>query len=403
MERKLTIKNDFQDIAAVIDLIPSRRRRITGAPATPAPADCAATLAAAIHPQKLHLLVDEVRSETATAKTFRLIADKAAGTCALPTFRAGQYLSFRLDIGGSHVTRPYSIASSPADARDRGYMEITVRRKDDGFVSAFLWENWSRGTAVETSGPCGFFCIDPLRDSRDIVALAGGCGITPFRSMMRDIAQNGSYTNFTLIYGVNTPEDIIYEKELKELENSAPDRIRAHVVCGTPGDSWCGPTGFLTEDTIRNLGGDPSGKTFFICGPQPMYLFLEREMKGFGLRLKQVRREVFGVAATPLALPGFPAELAGNTFSIKAVVAGKAFTVPAKADETVLVALERAGVAPPSQCRSGECGFCRALLVKGNVFVSPENDGRRAADKKFGFFHPCSSYPISDLEIDVPR
>ena len=91
------------------------------------------------------------------------------------------------------------------------------------------------------------------------------------------------------------------------------------------------------------------------------------------------------------------------TFRLKVRIGGVTAEVPAKAIETVLVALERANLSPPSQCRSGECGFCRSLLVSGDVYINPEGDGRRGADKQFGYIHPCSSYPITDLEIVVPR
>ncbi len=56
-----------------------------------------------------------------------------------------------------------------------------------------------------------------------------------------------------------------------------------------------------------------------------------------------------------------------------------------------------------SSCRSGACGFCRSRLLSGEIFVRPEDDGRRAADRTFGFFHACASYPRSDLVIEVPR
>ncbi|MBW2369919.1 MAG: 2Fe-2S iron-sulfur cluster binding domain-containing protein [Deltaproteobacteria bacterium] len=68
-----------------------------------------------------------------------------------------------------------------------------------------------------------------------------------------------------------------------------------------------------------------------------------------------------------------------------------------------MVSLEKANITPPSKCRSGECGFCHSHLISGDIFVDPDNDGRRMADKKFKGFHPCSSYPVSDLEIEVPR
>ena len=77
--------------------------------------------------------------------------------------------------------------------------------------------------------------------------------------------------------------------------------------------------------------------------------------------------------------------------------------IPAKATESVLVALERANLNPPSKCRSGECGFCRSLLISGDVYINPISDWRKAGDKKFNYFHPCASYPITDLEIKVPR
>ena len=72
-----------------------------------------------------------------------------------------------------------------------------------------------------------------------------------------------------------------------------------------------------------------------------------------------------------------------------------------KADETVLVALERAGIAAPSHCRSGECGWCRSRLDNGEVFTPPELDARRAADIRNGYIHPCCTYPLSDLTVEI--
>ena len=95
--------------------------------------------------------------------------------------------------------------------------------------------------------------------------------------------------------------------------------------------------------------------------------------------------------------------MSNKTFCLAVTIGGEAVEIPAKGAETVLVAMERANLAPPSKCRSGECGFCRSLLASGDVFVVPDGDGRRATDRKLGFIHPCSSYPLSDLELKVPR
>ena len=76
--------------------------------------------------------------------------------------------------------------------------------------------------------------------------------------------------------------------------------------------------------------------------------------------------------------------------------------IPAKATESLVVALERAGIRIDTGCRSGECGFCRTKILSGSVYVCPENDGRRAADKDFNYVHACAAYPTSDLTIKIP-
>jgi ferredoxin len=119
--------------------------------------------------------------------------------------------------------------------------------------------------------------------------------------------------------------------------------------------------------------------------------------------MKHIRREVFGEVHDVTKAPGFPQAAAQKSFDLTVHIGGLTTTIPGLASESVLVAMERAGLAPPSECRSGTCGVCHSLLISGDVYVLPDSDGRRAADLQFGYIHPCSSYPISNLEIEVPR
>ena len=68
--------------------------------------------------------------------------------------------------------------------------------------------------------------------------------------------------------------------------------------------------------------------------------------------------------------------------------------------QAYLSGAEQAGIKAPSRCRSGQCGWCYSRLVSGEVFIPDEADGRREADKKFGWIHPCCTYPLSDIELD---
>ncbi len=134
-----------------------------------------------------------------------------------------------------------------------------------------------------------------------------------------------------------------------------------------------------------------------------MYEFVRQELTAFGLPPKRIRNEVYGEARDVSKAPGFPRSAANKSFELTVRIGGLTTVIPARATETLLVAMERAGLAPPSECRSGTCGVCHALLVAGDVYVNPDGDGRRAADMQYGYIHPCSSYPLSDLELSVPR
>ena len=99
----------------------------------------------------------------------------------------------------------------------------------------------------------------------------------------------------------------------------------------------------------------------------------------------------------------YPADCAGKTYTINVVIGEQTYNVNGKAEETILTAIERAGIPAPARCRSGECGWCRSKLVSGSVYIPAENDtGRRYADKECNYIHPCASFPTSDIVVEVP-
>ena len=389
-----------KDMEAFGRLLPERQEQIAKASAVPVRDDPVNALARQLHPGRIDLVVADIRQETATTRTFRL---RPAQGAELPVFRAGQYLSLKIAAGDSWITRPYSIASAPYEALGTGgFYEIAIRRKEGGFLTEQVWETWHTGTQITASGPHGAFYFDPLRDSPEIVALAGGSGITPIRSMCREIAEGKLDARILLLYGTRLPDDIPFAAELRDLAARRPGKIQVSFVCSEPDERWCGPTGFLTAACIRDHAGDPAGKTFFLCGPAEMYRFLDPELASLGVPRRRIRREVFGEEAAVAGQRGYPRAAADRTFSLTVRAGSAVRTVPAAATETILVSLERAGLAPDSQCRSGECGLCRSHLVSGEVFIRPEDDGRRMADRRLGFIHPCATYPLSDLEIRLP-
>lgn len=398
----ITVKSNTRDLFAFTKLVPNRKKRFEKASNEPITKDPMNELAVRLHPLRQYLVISDIKDETNSTKTFKLTPDPNSNTKELAYFRAGQYLSLKVQVNGVAITRPYSISSTPSDAL-KGFYEITSRKEEHGFLTEYIWDNWKNGTKVESSGPEGYFFYEPLRDLEQIVGIAGGSGITPFRSIIKQIAEGKLDAKCTLLYGSSEEADIIFYDEFKEIEKNNPSKIKIVYIlsCDVVSLEGC-EKGFITKEIIEKYC-DANSSTFFICGPQIMYNFVEEELKKFKLPVKRIRREAFGEVKDILTHPDFPKEVAEKIFRIKVHIGDLSKEIPAIATESVLIALERANLKPPSKCRSGECGFCRSLLIDGKVYINPVSDWRKAGDKKFNYFHPCASYPITDLEIIIPR
>ncbi|HOI75663.1 MAG TPA: FAD-binding oxidoreductase [Syntrophales bacterium] len=352
------------------------------------PRDFAASVIGRLHPKEIDVAVAEIREETPTAKTFRLTARNGQ----LPPFRAGQYVNWSVTIGGVRTGRAFSIASPP---HERGFYELTVRRQDGGFVSPYLLDEVRVGRTFTISGPGGTFYHEPLIDTDDLVFLAGGSGITPFRSLIRETVERNLPRRIWLIYGSRTPDDVIFKRELQAIARRHPF-IKVRFVISEPPPGYRGPRGFITADRIRRFVGSPEGKTFYLCGPEQMYRFMEPELERLSILRRRIKRESCGPLSDVTREAGWPYEVsAGQVFQVT-IRGGVSF--PAAAGESLLNSLERNGFSVPSRCRSGECGFCRMKILGGRVFT-PDRAAVRESDRWFNYVHACLTYPLSDLEI----
>lgn len=393
------VKGPVIDYFTFLSLIPERRRRFRSSRARVHARDTVAELAQAIHPEEQVFFISEIREETPTARTFRLKPVRSANHKPPAYFRAGQYVAVKEEVAGVTVSRPYSLSSAPVDAL-AGWYELTIKKDDSGFLTPHIWETWTRGTRVCTSGPAGGFHHDDLRDTNQLIGIAGGSGITPFRAMAREIVHGDLDVELTLFYGSRTLEDMIFRQELEGLAAASRGRFRLIPVLSHQQVEGM-EQGFLTAELIlRHV--DPSRASCFICGPQAMYDFVSRELTLLDPQPRRIRREVFGEARDVTRVQGYPQGRGSAVHTITVQHQGTVRSIPGAERESILTALERAGLVPPSACRSGECGLCRSRLVEGQIFVSAENDGRRAADREFGHIHVCASYPLSDLTLEVP-
>jgi ferredoxin-NADP reductase len=341
-----------------------------------------------LHPERLGLRVTDIIEETSSAKTLRLVSTNDY----LPPFLAGQYIALFLEIGGIKTGRPYSISSPPNQS---GFYDITIRRIGNGLVSNYLLDEVKPGQTLTSSGPAGNFYFNPLIHKKTMVCIAGGSGITPFMSMIREIVDRGLDRTVYLFYGNKSTDNIIFDGELTRLAEKFTN-IHYIPVIEDPTDGYSGACGFITRDVLRQVLDDIEDKSFFICGPQGLYAFCLPQVEDLGVPRRKIKQEMYGAPLDISGYPGWPDEI--GTDDVFSVEIKNGRRLEARAGDTLLTSLEKNGTAVPSLCRSGECSMCRLKILSGKIYQPPGVPVRKS-DRQFGYVHACMSYPIGDLEI----
>ncbi len=341
-----------------------------------------------LHPQKLSLVVADMWEETPSAVTLRLVAPDRP----LPPFQAGQYIALVVEAGGIRTSRPYSISSPP---HHTGYYDITVQRMENGLVSNHLLDRVKRGDRLESSGPAGEFVYNPIFHARHMVMIAGGCGVTPFMSMIREILECGLDREVHLFFGNRDLPGAIARGVFMDLSGRF-DNFHYVPVIENPPEGYAGKTGFITGDLIRETLGSLEEKTFYVCGPQAMYDFCLPELERLGIPRRWMRKEMYGLPARVELDPAWPGDVRPQDKFTVRVQGGD--TLEVTAGEPLLTALEKNGIRVPSLCRCGACSECRVRILAGKVYQPPGVQVRKS-DRQFGYVHSCAAYPLSDLEI----
>ena len=386
-KKKFSVNGTFKDSVNTIKFLTERKQFIDSAPAVlPTRTDDFGVnkVAKSLHPKEQKLVISRIEEHGNIAKSYYFKSETE-----LAYFKAGQYLTFKLEIGNSVVTRSYSIASSPASALNGEY-QITVKRIADGFVSDYILDNWNVGDEVIAYAPEGNMTYCPLRDAQNIVAIAGGSGITPFLSLSRAIDQGDEDCNLTLLYGCRTSDEILFKSELDSLSEKNDKINVVYVLSNSDEDGY--EKGFVGADIIKKYAPD-GNYSIFVCGPGGLYKFLETELPKLQIERKYIRFEVFS--------SGKKVDEEPKEYNITVINRGNESVIKASSNETVLCAFERAGIEVPARCHTGECGFCRSKLVSGKVYIPEGEDKRRIADMQFNFIHPCCCYPESDLVVRI--
>ncbi|MFM8412732.1 MAG: ferredoxin reductase [Alphaproteobacteria bacterium] len=310
------------------------------------------------------------KRETAQARTLVLAPNRL-----WPGHVAGQHVLVTAEVRGRRVARTFSLSSPP---RADGLLEITVKRREGGVLSAWWNDVAGPGDVLVLGRPAGEFVLPAILPPR-VAMLSAGSGITPLMSMLRSLEARAHASEVRFEHWAATREETIFADELESLakrlrwlrleihstrESGRPDAAALDLVASRCGDApaWlCGPAGF--RDAMRDAWSRAGHEA--------------------------PREESFGLATRS-------GPSTDGTETVVAALSGRTFEAPR--GTSLLEAAEAAGLRPPHGCRAGICHTCTCRLVSGTVMDL--RDGRVTAEPGRSI-QICVSSALSPVCIDV--
>jgi ferredoxin-NADP reductase/Na+-translocating ferredoxin:NAD+ oxidoreductase RnfD subunit len=205
-------------------------------------------------------------------------------------FRPGQYMQFMLphDKPDSRGTRRYfSIASAPSE----GTIMLATKLPDQPSSFKNHLKDLQKDEIILSSSLDGDFLL-PKDEKIPLVLVAGGVGIAPFRSMVKELIHQNSRRDITLLYAVNEIDEMGFTEVFDEAEEKIGLKT-IYVVQNNAPASWTGKIGRLSPALVRGSIPDYENKTYFISGPDPMVRYAEKMFKDMGIRRRQIKTDYF--------------------------------------------------------------------------------------------------------------
>ena len=170
--------------------------------------------------------------------------DPALGRAA--EFIPGQFME--LSIPETSITRAYSLANTP---NWDGTLEFLIRLQPDGAFSTYLKDRAAVGDALRIKGPQGSFTVDDASHAPRWF-VAGGTGVAPMLSILRQMAEFGDARQCRLFFGVNRTDELFALDAIEGLKEALP-RLTTTICVWTPGPDWRGFSGTPVEALSRTL------------------------------------------------------------------------------------------------------------------------------------------------------
>jgi glycine betaine catabolism B len=201
------------------------------------------------------------------------------------SYKPGQYFFVTIKQDNKELTHHFSFSTSPTE---KEFFEFTKKLTDHEYSLAL--KTAKIGDWARIDAPYGQFTFDG--EYPKIVLLAGGIGITPFISIIKNATDKRLLTKITLFYGCRTENDIAFREELERMQTENAN-FKMVCVVNQPSTEWTGVTGVITAEMMKKAMPDYLESVFYTCGPPPMVKAMELIIESLGLSKSQMKQEYF--------------------------------------------------------------------------------------------------------------
>lgn len=200
-------------------------------------------------------------------------------------YNPGQYMLVTIKSGDKEMMHPFSFSSSPTE---KDFIEFTKKFTANEYSTTL--KALKQGDWAKIDAPHGRFTF--MGEYQKIVLLAGGIGITPFRSICKYCMDMRLSTSIVLLYGCRNENEIAFKEELEQaqLQNL---NLKVIFVLNEPGSGWKGKVGFINDELVKKEVPDYKDRVFYVCGPPGMVAAMEKLVKNLGLPDAQLKLESF--------------------------------------------------------------------------------------------------------------
>lgn len=327
-----------------------------------------------------------VTDETPGVKTFRFAPESGA----IVRFHAGQFVTLGLPLASGTVWRCFTIASSPLRPEA---IDLTVKTQTGGATlnasaTAWMHAHLRAGISLAAQPPAGPFCLMHPPEV-PLLLVSAGSGATPMVSIARFLRDIGDRTPVHYVHLGRGEDTLLFRAEIEAI---------AAELGSWKVDWLTTASGRPDAAAFARLTPDLARREVFCCGPAGFMAAVEDAHARAGGPATRFRKEAFVAIPIPELATAGPAAETPARFTLRFQPSGR--ETETAAEETVLTAAGRLGIAIPYACGDGICGTCRIRKISGEVEMHHQG-GIEEEEIADGEILACCSYPRSSLVLEV--